>query len=88
MTWEIRYRGSVEKDVSRLPERIRAVALEKIVALAHDPFAVGCKKLKGQENRFRIRIARDYRVVYSLLREERLVIIEFVGHRKDAYRCF
>ena len=88
MSWEIRYRSSVERDTERLPSPIRAQVLEKLSSLEQEPFPAGCKKLMGQKNRFRIRVARDYRIVYTVYQEERVVIIEFVGHRKDAYRWF
>jgi mRNA interferase RelE/StbE len=88
MSWEIRYRSSVEKDISRLPHQMRAEILENLTSLGVDPFPAGCKKLKGQKNRFRIKVARDYRIVYSLFRKEGVIIVEFVGHRRDAYRWF
>lgn len=88
MGWEIKYRASVEKDVSRLSGDVRTLALGAIARLAADPFPAGCKKLKGAENRFRLRIAGSYRVVYSLLKDESVILVEFVGHRKDAYRWF
>ena len=88
MSWAISYRSSVERDVARLPQQIRVTALRKIAELAENPFPAGCKKLKGSENRYRLRVATEYRLVYSLYRESRLIRIEFVGHRKDAYRWF
>ncbi len=88
MNWEIRYRSSVEKDVSRLPANVRPIVLERIVGLSTDPFPLGCKKLKGSNNRFRLRVAGGYRIVYSTFKEDSSVKIEFVGHRKDAYRWF
>lgn len=56
--------------------------------MAENPFPAGSKKLKGSENRYRLRVATEYRVVYSLFRGSLLIKIEFVGHRKDAYRWF
>jgi len=88
MSWEIRYRASVERDVDRLPAHIRVLVLRKIVDLGENPFPAGCKKLKGIPDRYRFKVARDWRVVYSLFRELNLIEIEFVGHRKDAYRWF
>ncbi|MGO8789848.1 MAG: type II toxin-antitoxin system RelE family toxin [Terriglobia bacterium] len=88
MNWEIRYRASVEKDVDRLPTHIRVLVLRKIVGLGENPFPLGCKKLRGNTDRYRVKVARDWRIVYSLFREFNLIKIEFVGHRKDAYRWF
>lgn len=44
-----------------------------------------CLKIQGQSNLWRIRVG-DYRVVYSVNEEEKLVNIVAVRHRKDAYR--
>lgn len=59
MSWEIRYRTSVERDVDRLPTRVRVLVLKKIIDFSENPFPPGCKKLKGAEDRYRFRVARD-----------------------------
>ncbi|MDY6786176.1 MAG: type II toxin-antitoxin system RelE/ParE family toxin [Cyanobacteriota bacterium] len=46
----------------------------------------GYKKLKGSENLYRIRIAKQYRVVYAIEDKQLLIIIVKVGHRRDVYR--
>jgi mRNA interferase RelE/StbE len=88
MSWEIRYRASVERDVDRLPAQVRVLVLKKIVDLADNPFPLGCRKLAGSDDRYRLKVLRDWRIVYSLFNEYNLIKIEFVGHRKDAYRWF
>jgi len=88
MSWEIRYRASVERDVDRLPARVRVLVLKKILDLGENPFPLGCRKLAGTESRYRLLVSRDWRIVYSLFKEYNLIKIEFVGHRKDAYRWF
>ncbi|HLW78162.1 MAG TPA: type II toxin-antitoxin system RelE/ParE family toxin [Terriglobia bacterium] len=88
MTWEIRYRSSVEKDVARLPPDVRRRVLLAIASLAENQFPPGCRKLKGAEKRYQLRIAASYRLVYSVFKEDRLIEIEFIGHRKDAFRLF
>jgi mRNA interferase RelE/StbE len=40
------------------------------------------KNLKGY---FKLRVG-DYRVIYSIMREEKLIIIEDIGHRRDIYK--
>ena len=58
-------------------------AIEK---LADDPRPIGVKKLKGSnENLYRIRVG-DYRVVYLIDEEIKLVDIRRIGHRKDIYK--
>jgi len=88
MVWEVRYRSSVERDVDRLPVGVRSRVLRALGELATTPFPEGSRKLKGSENRFRLRVAGSYRIVYRIFEAERLIKVEFVGHRKDAYRWF
>ena len=77
---------SAEKDL----ERIKPPDLRKIVrvidALAANPRPQGVQKLKGvSENFYRVRIG-DYRIIYTISDEVRIVNIRWVGHRKDIYR--
>jgi mRNA interferase RelE/StbE len=88
MDWEIKYRSSVEKDVDRLAADVKSLVLRTLGEFASGPFPQGCRKLRGAESRFRLRVAGSYRIVYEVFPVERLIRIEFVGHRKDAYRWF
>jgi mRNA interferase RelE/StbE len=55
-----------------------------IIALENNPCPVGCKKLKGFADLWRIRIG-DYRVIYSIDDVILLVDIRAAGNRKDIY---
>lgn len=46
------------------------------------------QEAEGFASRFRLRVGGSYRIVYKVDEIERLILIEFVGHRKDAYRWF
>jgi len=43
------------------------------------------EKVTGSEHTYRIRVG-DYRVIYELLRDRKIVEIQRVRHRKDVYR--
>jgi mRNA interferase RelE/StbE len=51
--------------------------------MSRSPF--GSEKLQGSEHAHRIRVG-DYRVVYEVVVETKLVEIQRVRHRKDVYR--
>jgi mRNA interferase RelE/StbE len=53
-------------------------------ALADAPRPQGCSKLTGRDA-WRIRVG-DYRIIYEIFDDRRVVIVVVVGHRKDAYR--
>ena len=63
--------------LSRLIERIRALAAE--------PRPQGAEKLAGRSNIYRVRQG-DYRIIYSVDDESRVVDVIRVGHRRDVYR--
>jgi mRNA interferase RelE/StbE len=69
--------------VGQKKDRQRIVA--SIRTLARDPRRVGCEKLTGEQDRYRLRVGR-YRIIYSTGDAELLVVVVRVGHRKDVYR--
>lgn len=76
---------SAEKDLKRLSSEIRNRAVAAIQALAKNPRPAGSRKLAGTESDWRIRVS-DYRIVYEIADEIRIVRIHRVRHRRDVYR--
>jgi mRNA interferase RelE/StbE len=81
----IQVERNAEKDLDRLTVATRRRAIDRIRALARDPRPPGCVKLLYASDLWRIRFG-DYRVIYSVDDERGVVRIEYVRHRKDAYR--
>jgi mRNA interferase RelE/StbE len=61
-------------------ERVRRA----IDALAADPRPVGCVKLAGRDH-YRIRVG-DYRIVYAVDDDARLVIVARIARLREVYR--
>lgn len=59
--------------------------IKEIVALAVTPRPPGCKKLKGQQNAWRIRVG-DYRIIYEIEDKKFRILVVATGHRKDIYK--
>jgi mRNA interferase RelE/StbE len=76
---------SARKELESLPVQVVDRILPRIEDLVDLPRPVGCRKLTGELNLWRIRIG-DYRVIYSVDDQDRLIDIVAVRHRKDAYR--
>ena len=74
-----------EKDLSRLSADIHGRVIVAIQALASNPRPPGCRKLTGSKNDWRIRVG-DYRVVYEIADEIRIVRVNRVRHRREVYR--
>jgi len=76
---------AAEKDLSRFSSEIHDRVIAAIQALANNPRPLGCRKLAGTKNDWRIRVG-DYRVVYEIADTIRIVRINRVRHRREVYR--
>jgi len=85
MTFDIRFKPSVEKDLRSLPKTIVRRVVQKVEALADDPLPVQSRKLRGTEQLYRVRVG-DYRVVYQVDSRRKLVTIHHVRHRSEVYK--
>jgi len=84
-TYEITFARSARKELQALPLNVTERILTKIESLASKPRPPGCKKLSGPTRLWRLRVG-DYRIVYDIDDEERLVDISVIRHRSVAYR--
>lgn len=75
---------SAERELRALPKEDRRCVVDRARGLAHSPRPPGNEKLSGQE-RYRIRQG-DYRIVYAIDDEARIVEIVKIGHRREVYR--
>ncbi len=82
--YAVQFTRSARKELESLEKNIINRILTKIEALAEEPRPHGCRKLHGERNLWRIRIG-DYRVVYAIDDEGRVVDIRVVRHRGKAY---
>lgn len=76
---------SAVKEIESLPtKRERQRIVRRIQQLAEDPYPPGCKKLSGRA-RYRIRQG-EYRMIYSIEKDELVVFVIKIGRRKQVYR--
>ena len=74
-----------EKDLGRLSSEFHCRVITAIQALATNPRPSGCRKLAGSKQDWRIRVG-EYRVIYEIADEIRVVRVNRVRHRGGAYR--
>lgn len=82
--YELIIKASAEKQMDRLPAKIRERIVKALVGLRDDPRPPGCLKLTGEDDLWRIRVG-DYRIVYTIADEALIVLVVRVAHRKDVY---
>lgn len=73
-----------QKQLDSLPVEIISRIEPKITALATVPRPDGCRKLKGYQNKWRIRVG-DYRAIYTIDDEALTIKILKLAHRQEAY---
>jgi mRNA interferase RelE/StbE len=84
-TYEIEVSSTAEGQLRKLSSTDRLRVLRAIVGLGENPRPVGCRKLSGFDDVFRIRVGR-FRVLYAVEDRRLVVIVLKVGDRKDVYR--
>jgi mRNA interferase RelE/StbE len=85
-SYRVLIKPSAAREVEAVDQKkVRQRIVKTILALAAEPRPVGCEKLAGENERYRVRVGR-YRIVYSTADDELVVFVVRVAHRKDAYR--
>jgi mRNA interferase RelE/StbE len=74
-----------DKQLAKLDGSVRARVAQRVDQLAENPRPAGCKKLKGDDNLWRVR-AGDYRIVFSIHDDVLLVLVVRIAHRREVYR--
>lgn len=85
MRYSVSIRKQALKELEDLPLKQTRKISAAIDSLAEDPRPAGCKKLKGeQEYIWRIRVG-DYRVLYKIDDEIKVIEVGKIGDRKNVY---
>ena len=82
--YEIRWHPAAHRELVRLPQRDQRRIVARVSRLADEPRPVGCERLSGLDDAWRIRIGA-YRVVYQIQAAAALVVIGRVARRGAAY---
>ncbi|MGD0522019.1 MAG: type II toxin-antitoxin system RelE/ParE family toxin [Terracidiphilus sp.] len=80
MTWNLIITGPAQKDFKKLPQRDQGRVKAVLIAMQDDPFQGDLKRLKGKSTAWRRRVG-NYRIIYDLYFEERLIVISAIMRR-------
>jgi mRNA interferase RelE/StbE len=84
MPYVVHLKRSAEKELDRLPTKIRDRIIKQIISLKNNPRPFGLHELQSREG-FRIRVS-DYRILYIIDDKAKQIDIISVAHRKEIYR--
>jgi len=82
--YSLEIKHSAQRELDALDDAVFKRIDRKILALADIPRPAGCKKLRGYKDQWRVRVG-DWRVVYLIDDEAKLVTITRVAHRREVY---
>lgn len=83
--YEILFESKAEKELLELPKEILRKIDTKIQQLKENPRPPGIKKLAGKIEGWRMRVG-DYRILYQIDDENKLVKVYRIKHRREAYK--
>ena len=83
-SYDVELTSSAEKELKMLSGQLIARMVPRLESLASNPRPPGCKKLRGGDNEWRIRVG-DYRLVYTIDDAKLLVEVTRIGHRSEVY---
>ncbi len=83
--YQIELTKSAAKQLNKLPSNIKECIDARILDLAIKPRPDGVKKIKCDENSYRIRVG-DYRIIYEIYDDILLISVVRVGHRSKIYK--
>lgn len=85
--YTLEIRPAFRREFKNLPVPVQALVFSTLEQLREDPFPQGTKKLEGPRGPlYRVKIAKDYRLIYAVLKGQLLVVALRVGPHKDIYR--
>ncbi|UHA71952.1 type II toxin-antitoxin system RelE family toxin [Paenibacillus sp. 481] len=86
MNYEIKFYKEAIKNIRKLDKATRNRILDHLHILSENPRSpeLDIKKMQGIENHFRLRVG-SYRVVYSIFKDQLIIVVIKVGSRGDVY---
>jgi mRNA interferase RelE/StbE len=83
--YHVQFTARARKEFKALDNTIAERVLEKIEQLAQRIDNTKHEAMKGQfSGYYKLRVG-NYRVLYTLDREARILLVEVIGHRRDVY---
>jgi mRNA interferase RelE/StbE len=83
--YSVEVKPSARKELEALSDDLLARIVQRLDSLREAPRPPGCKKLKGHQDHWRIRVG-DWRVVYLIDDAAKLVSVTRIAHRREVYK--
>lgn len=84
--YTIDVRRQAQRALDRLPANDNKAVLNEVHELANNPRPQGVEKVRGKSGWWRVRQG-DYRIVYDIDDDQKIVSVLRIGHRREIYRA-
>lgn len=84
--YDIRFREAAFDELNRLDKEIARRIVRKIKWVAENADTIEPTGLKGDLAGFSKLRVGDHRIIYQLRHTERIMVIDFIGHRSEVYK--
>ncbi len=84
MPYEVRLKDKAEKQLNKPPKNDKTRIIGRMLSFKENPLLYGAEKLQGVQG-YRIRVG-DYRILYTIEKESKIVHVFRIKHRRDVYR--
>jgi mRNA interferase RelE/StbE len=84
VAYRVEILAAAQKDIRALRKPDQRRVVDAIEALGSDPRPHGCKKLRGLESLYRIRLGQ-FRIIYTVSDTKTIVLALRVRNRRDVY---
>lgn len=84
MSYQIFIKPAARRQLKKLTRTVQQELITRIESLSANPRPSSCKKLKGRQDQYRLRVG-DYWIIYSIEDISLIVRVIKVGHRRDVY---
>ena len=88
MAYEVRIAPAAERAIRKLPARTQVAILDRLDQLSDEPRPPDCEKVKAlaQYDVFRVKVEKDYRILYQVKDDVAWVLVVKIADRKEVYR--
>lgn len=80
MIWTLQLTAPAQKELQRLPQKDQRRVRAALLSMERDPFQGDIKRLKGEATAWRRRVG-NYRIIYDLYFEARLIVVAGILRR-------
>lgn len=82
MAYRVEIAPAAQRDLKGMPSALRKTLELAIYALEDEPRPTGVRKIRGAQRAWRLRV-RDFRIVYEVYEDPKLVLILKVDRRRE-----